>query len=86
MEFSKEAGELAAKVTVETERERGVCKFFNNTYGFIERRDGKPDVFVHFTAILGDASFKTLSPDEPVEFEVVDGLKGPMAVRVRSLG
>ncbi len=80
-----EASELLSQA-VQPRKEQGIVKWFNNTYGFIQRRDGKPDVFVHFTAILGDAPYKTLAPDEPVEFEVVDGQKGPMAVRVRSLG
>ena len=69
-------------------REQGIVKWFSaeKGYGFIERHNGEPNAFVHFTAILGNAPYKTLAPDEPVEFEVVDGKKGPQAVRVRSLG
>ncbi len=83
-----DAVELLSQVAErpESKRETGTVKWFNNTYGFIERHNGEPNAFVHFTAILGDAPYKTLAPDEPVEFEVVDGKKGPQAVRVRSLG
>lgn len=67
-------------------RLQGKVKWFNNTkgYGFIGQDSG-PDVFVHYSAISMDG-FKTLSEGDPVEFEVVQGQKGPQADRVTRLG
>jgi len=63
-------------------RLQGKVKWFNNTkgYGFIGQ-DGAPDVFVHYTAIEMDG-FKTLQEGYTVEFEVVQGQKGPQADKV----
>ena len=60
----------------------GKVKWFNDAkgYGFIEREDGE-DVFVHFTAIQSDG-FKTLAEGQSVEFEVLNGQKGPQASNV----
>ena len=60
----------------------GKVKWFNNAkgYGFIER-DGGSDVFVHFSAIQGDG-FRSLEEGQAVEFEIVDGPKGPQAGNV----
>lgn len=62
--------------------ERGKVKWFNaeKGYGFIEREGGN-DVFVHFTAINMEG-FKTLDEGQEVEFEVVEGAKGPQAANV----
>ena len=62
--------------------ERGRVKWFNaeKGFGFIER-DGGNDVFVHFSAINMDG-FKTLEEGTEVEFEVVEGAKGPQAANV----
>ena len=62
--------------------ERGKVKWFNaeKGYGFISR-DGGNDVFVHFSAITMDG-FKTLEEGAEVEFEVVEGSKGPQAPNV----
>jgi CspA family cold shock protein len=62
--------------------EKGKVKWFNDAkgYGFIEREEGE-DVFVHFTAISGDG-FRTLAEGQEVEFEVVQGTKGPQAENV----
>lgn len=62
--------------------DKGKVKWFNEKkgYGFIERESGG-DVFVHYTAIKSDG-FKTLTEGQPVEFEVVEGQKGPQAVNV----
>ena len=60
----------------------GKVKWFNDRkgYGFIETDEGK-DCFVHYTAVLPDG-FKTLKEGQIVEFEVVDGPKGPQAANV----
>ena len=60
----------------------GKVKWFNNAkgYGFIER-DGGSDVFVHFSAVQGNG-FRTLEEGQAVEFEIVDGPKGPQAGNV----
>ena len=57
----------------------GTVKWFNESkgFGFISQESG-PDVFVHFSAITGDG-FKTLAEGQKVEFEVVQGQKGPAA-------
>lgn len=61
---------------------KGKVKWFNEKkgYGFLEQ-DGGGDVFVHFSAIQG-SGFKTLAEGEVVEFEVVEGAKGPQAANV----
>ncbi len=61
---------------------KGKVKWFNEKkgYGFIEREDGG-DVFVHFSAIKGDG-FKTLAEGQTVEFEIIQGEKGPQAANV----
>ncbi len=63
----------------------GKVKWFNDAkgYGFIQREDGE-DVFVHFTAIQSDG-FKTLAEGQQVEFEVLNGQKGPQASNVLKL-
>jgi len=60
----------------------GTVKWFNDAkgYGFISR-EGGPDVFVHFSAIQGNG-FKSLAEGASVEFEAVDGAKGPEAKSV----
>lgn len=66
----------------ENERVTGQVKWFNNAkgYGFIGRNEGN-DVFVHYSAIVGDG-YRTLQEGEPVEFEIVQGQKGPQAANV----
>jgi cold shock protein len=61
---------------------QGLVKWFNNSrgYGFIGRDDG-PDVFVHYTGIVGEG-YKTLHEGDTVEFEIVQGAKGPQAANV----
>jgi CspA family cold shock protein len=60
----------------------GKVKWFNNAkgYGFIGQDSGS-DVFVHYTAILAEG-YKTLQEGDPVEFEIVQGQKGPQAANV----
>ena len=61
----------------------GTVKWFNDSkgYGFLTRDDGEIDVFVHHSAIQG-TGFKSLSEGERVEFDVVQGQKGPAAENV----
>ena len=61
----------------------GKVKLFNaeKGFGFIEGEDGK-DVFVHFSAITMDG-YKTLDEGVAVEFDVIEGAKGPQAVDVK---
>jgi CspA family cold shock protein len=61
---------------------KGKVKWFNNSkgYGFIGRADG-PDVFVHYSAIAGEG-YRTLQEGDAVEFEIVQGPKGPQANNV----
>jgi len=63
-------------------RMRGKVKWFNNAkgYGFIGRDDG-PDVFVHYSAIASEG-YKSLQEGDEVEFEIVQGPKGPQADKV----
>jgi CspA family cold shock protein len=58
---------------------KGKVKWFNNAkgYGFIGREDG-PDVFVHYSSIQLDG-YKTLKEGDDVEFDIVQGQKGPQA-------
>lgn len=65
--------------------QKGKVKWFNaeKGYGFIESEDGT-DVFVHFSAINADG-YKSLDEGAEVEFEVVEGAKGPQAANVNKL-
>ncbi len=61
---------------------KGIVKWFNNAkgYGFIGREDG-PDVFVHYSAIQS-VGYKSLKEGDEVEFDIVEGQKGPQAESV----
>lgn len=61
---------------------QGTVKWFNDSkgFGFIEQQGGE-DVFVHFSAIKSEG-FKTLAEGEVVEFDIIQGAKGPQAANV----
>ncbi len=65
------------------EKEQGTVKWFNASkgFGFIQRKTGGDDVFVHFSAIEGDG-YRSLEDGAAVEFEVVEGPKGLQAANV----
>ena len=65
---------------------KGTVKWFNaeKGFGFITREDGEKDCFVHHSAIQGEG-YKNLTEGQRVEFEVVQGPKGPAAANVKRL-
>lgn len=65
---------------------QGTVKWFNSEkgYGFIAPDGGAPDVFVHFSEIVGNG-YRSLEDGQRVEFEVTQGQKGPQASQVRGL-
>lgn len=64
-------------------RIRGIVKWFNDQkgFGFITPEDGSKDCFVHHSAIQAEG-FRTLQEGAQVEYEVVQGQKGPAAENV----
>lgn len=66
-------------------RIRGTVKWFNNAkgFGFIGQESG-PDVFVHYSAVKSEG-YKSLQEGDQVEFEIVQGQKGPQADSVTKI-
>ena len=64
---------------------KGIVRRFNNQrgFGFISDSEGN-DVFVHYTGSNGEG-FKSLEEGQEVEFDIVQGVKGPQAVNVTKL-
>ncbi|MDY6065686.1 MAG: cold shock domain-containing protein [Finegoldia sp.] len=65
---------------------KGRVKWFNAVkgFGFISTEE-YGDVFVHYTALEDNGEYRTLDEDQEVEFEVVEGEKGPQAANVKKL-
>jgi CspA family cold shock protein len=63
----------------------GTVKWFNASkgYGFIRPNDGGDDVFAHYSAIEMEG-YKSLKEGQQVEFEILQGPKGPQAARIRA--
>ena len=76
------SGETREKEGVHVDRLKGTVKWFNNAkgYGFLGREDG-PDVFIHYSSITTEG-YKSLQEGDKVEFEIVQGQKGPQAANV----
>ena len=68
-------------------RTTGTVKWFNDSegFGFVTPEDGSKDCFVHFSALQG-SGFRTLAEGAKVEFDVVQGQKGPAAENVTVVG
>ena len=68
-------------------RVTGTVKWFNDAkgFGFITPENGEKDCFVHHTAIQSDG-VRSLAEGERVEFEIVQGQKGPAAEKVTKIG
>ena len=68
-------------------RTTGTVKWFSRVkgYGFIAPDGGEKDVFVHYSAIVGEG-YRNLEEGQRVEFSIEESGKGPQAVQVTSLG
>jgi CspA family cold shock protein len=64
---------------------QGIVKWFNSTkgFGFIAPDDGGTDVFVHFSAIQDTGGYRELAENQRVDFDVIQGPRGPQAENVR---
>jgi CspA family cold shock protein len=80
LDKSTSQGELDMRTT-------GKVKWFNDAkgFGFITPDNGSKDCFVHYSAIQGQG-FKTLAEGDAVEFDIVQGQKGPAAENVQRAG
>jgi CspA family cold shock protein len=63
--------------------DKGKVKWFSNVkgYGFLRKEGEEKDIFAHYSAIQGEG-YKRLNPDEEVEFDIVQGDKGPQAQNI----
>ncbi len=63
--------------------EKGKVKWFSNVkgYGFLTKEGSDKDIFVHYSAIQSEG-YKTLDPEEEVQFEIVEGDRGPQAKNI----
>jgi CspA family cold shock protein len=79
------SGQIRRKRGGHVERLKGTVKWFNNAkgYGFLGRDDG-PDVFIHYSSITTEG-YKSLQEGDQVEFEIVQGQKGPQAANVTKI-
>jgi CspA family cold shock protein len=77
------AGQFIEK---EVEMAKGTVKWFNDSkgFGFITPEDGGKDLFAHHTEIQGDG-YKSLKEGQAVEFEPIQGQKGPAASKIRPI-
>ena len=70
-----------------TTPQTGIVKWFNDDkgYGFITPDDPGKDLFAHFRDIQGGDNYKTLAENARVQFDVVQGAKGPQASNIRTV-
>ena len=63
--------------------EKGKVKWFSNVkgYGFLTKEGSDKDIFAHYSAIQSEG-YKTLDPDEEVEFDIEEGERGPQAKNI----
>lgn len=80
--FRPSGKDISSMVREPMAQYKGTVKWFNNAkgYGFLGREDG-PDVFVHYSSIKLEG-YKTLKEGDEVEFDVIQGTKGPQADQV----
>lgn len=69
----------------EKERLFGLVSWFRGGYGFISRDDGGKDLFAHWTSIVGQDKFKTLTAGQRVSFIIGQNNKGPQAEDIQVL-
>jgi cold shock protein len=82
---SRQRASIDKREFVQVSQYKGTVKWFNNAkgYGFLGR-DGGADVFVHYSSIQRDG-YKSLKEGDEVEFDIIEGSKGPQADQVNRL-
>lgn len=65
----------------------GTVKWFNSVkgFGFISPDQGSDDVFVHFSAIISESSYRNLKDGDKVEFDIQTSERGPSATNVKTI-